>query len=488
MTPIAHNCINIFFFATEADPFIKVGGLGDYAGSLPVALREIPHNLLKGYQLNVQLVIPFYRAIQKQKWNISYLFELSFVCNRRQRKARVYSSQMNGVTVYLIGKQRLDAKNKKIYSSDPVQNGKDYIFYSFAFLELIKHLNKPAQILHLNDWHSSFISLKLLQLRVKDHFYQKTRSVLTIHNLAYMGAGSEQALIKNNLLLRNKFDLPDWAQTQPLPLGLVAADLITTVSPEYGKEICTSEYGFGLEKMLKKKGIVGIQNGIDLNKWNPAGDPYITARFNHDSINKRMMNKQNLQKHLGLASKERIPLLAFIGRLDLQKGIDILIPALEQIFDTPWQIVILGTGDYGLEKMCLEIEKRNLKKVRAIIRFDDKLARSIYAGADILIIPSRFEPCGTTQMIAMHYGCIPVAHAVGGLINSISHGLDGFLFSDLSTRALSKAIEIAIDTYCNQPEKWIEIQKNAMRKNFSWKKSALLYAKQYIQLFEQSGI
>ncbi|MGE5221239.1 MAG: glycogen synthase, partial [Omnitrophica WOR_2 bacterium] len=287
--------------------------------------------------------------------------------------------------------------------------------------------------------------------------------------------------------------LPWWAQDLPLPLGLLTADHIVTVSPTYAREILTPEFGSGLQDflILRKDSISGILNGIDTARWDPSVDSQLPVTFDSQQLPKRQTNKAILQKEFSLAPDLRIPLMGMITRMDYQKGIDLAINALRMLSDLPWQAILLGTGTRELEEAAQQLQAEFPDRVRAIIRFDPDLSRRIYGGADALLIPSRYEPCGLAQMIAMRYGCVPVARATGGLYDTIKDetlGKDatGFLFKDAVPEALAEAIGRAIrlypDTY-----RWIELQQNGMSQDFSWLRSADEYLELYLSVVAKRG-
>ncbi len=480
----AHS-INILFLAAEADPFIKVGGLGDYTGSLPLALRNLLPEIIHNHKIDIRLVIPFHGKISAKKWGIRFLSKFSITEKCKSVIVKVYFTQIDGLPVYLIGRNRREKNSASIYSEKPFQNSRKYAFFSVACLELLKHLKWKADIMHANDWHTVFSILRLSQLKRVDPFYENIKTLLTIHNLAYMGAGSETTLKSFQFEAVKNQCLPFWAETQPLPMGLALADEIVAVSPSYSKEITTPQFGYGLEKLLldRRKFIFGILNGIDYQKWDPLNDKCIDNSYSIQSIPQRLNNKHLLQKQFGLFSRDdHIPLVTIISRLDIQKGIDLLIDGFMSLKDIPLQLIILGIGNREIEKDCIHLEKTYPEKVRAIIRFDESTARKLYSGADMILIPSRFEPCGTTQMIAMRYGCIPIARATGGLKDSIQEGKNGFLFNNPTSLALVETLRKAIDTFQNEPDQWRKIQIQAMNSDFSWNNSALLYAKRYIKL------
>ncbi|OGO26127.1 MAG: hypothetical protein A2W33_09505 [Chloroflexi bacterium RBG_16_52_11] len=279
--------------------------------------------------------------------------------------------------------------------------------------------------------------------------------------------------------------LPWWAKDIPLPLGLWAADHIIAPSPTYAREILTPEYGLGLEEFLETRThqITGILNGIDTRKWNPETDPLIPLNYTQDTLDKRALNKQSLLAEIGLDPDLQLPLIAIISRLDAQKGIDLVPSAFQGLANQPWQAVILASGDPSLETALHQLELDFPGKVRSVIRYDARLSHRIFAAADILLIPSRYEPCGLTQMIAMRYGCIPVARATGGLQDTIQdYGVTdnstGFLFKNPAANELGIAIEKALQAY-RDPGRWFDLQQRGMSQDFSWEKSA----RQYINLY-----
>jgi starch synthase len=281
-------------------------------------------------------------------------------------------------------------------------------------------------------------------------------------------------------------DLPWWAQDLPLPLGLLAADHIVAVSPCYAEEIITPQFGSGLDEFLaRRKGkISGILNGLDTAAWNPATDPAIAAPFDSDTLSTRDLNREHLLAELGFPPTSKAPLLGFIGRMDNQKGVDIAIEALRQNIDTRWHAVILGTGVQSIEEQARKLEAEFPERVRTLIRFDPALSRRIYAGADLLLIPSRYEPCGLAQMIAMRYGCVPVGRATGGLKDTI-HDFDqpglstGFLFEDETPESLAFTLRRAFHVFADK-RRWRALQRRGMSQDFSWRRSA----REYVGLYE----
>jgi starch synthase len=283
-----------------------------------------------------------------------------------------------------------------------------------------------------------------------------------------------------------------------LPLGLLTADAIVAVSPGYSKEILTEEFGSGLQTFLRtqSKKISGILNGLDTARWDPSVDHDLPANFSSDNIQNRQTNKSSLQKELGLEVNSSLPLFAMVTRMDPQKGVDLAIDALRMLLQSasvdtvPFQAVFLGTGNPILEQAAHHLEGDYPDLIRAKIMYSEKLSRHIYAGADGLLMPSRYEPCGLSQMIAMRYGCIPIARSTGGLSNTIQDSSDtdentGFLFKPASPEALADAILRAVNLFTRNPDRWQSMQIRGMRQDFSWDRSAIQYYEQYKRLHEQ---
>jgi len=469
--------INILFLASEAEPFVKVGGLADVASSLPLALRALPGEP----RLDVRLALPLHRAIQADPANLIPGVEFSVSRGRINIPAQVLEDKLGGMTVYFIAGGPI-SEAASVYSSDPTFDREKYTFFSLAALEMTRALGWRPDILHANDWHTA-LALYALRTRRSDPFFAPIRSVLTLHNLPYMGGNGSEQLAAYGLNPVEDEALPPWAHTQPLPLGLWAADALVAVSPTYAQEILTPEFGCGLQNFLRGRGdaFSGILNGLDTVSWDPAADPALAANFNALSLASRPANKAALQERLGLHNDPNIPLLAMVGRIDPQKGVDILLDAARQIVDLPWQMVILGKGDASLEDGARRLEADFPGRVRAVIDYNAPLGRLIYAGADIFLMPSRYEPCGLAQMIAMRYGCVPVVRATGGLKDTVEEGRTGFLFEEATSEALVEAFRRALATYPEQAE-WQKLQRSGMEQDFSWTKSAQQYRTVYHSL------
>jgi starch synthase len=470
----------------EADPLIKVGGLADVTGSLPRALRKLSPDKTGGYILDVRLAVPFHHGIHSRQKNPRLATEFSLRRGRGRIHGRAYETEVNGVPVYLIEGPPF-IEEMPVYLYDTPLDGDRYTFFSLGALKAVENLKWKPDVVHANDWHTA---ISLYALRVKKHimeYFSDNRTILTIHNLPFMGAGSGPALQTYGLPASRADILPKWARHFPLPLGMLTADHITAVSPTYAQEIMTPEFGCGLQDFLLARAdrVSGILNGLDMDLWDPTKDLLIPQPFGKDSLAQRHINKIELLKEFNLDLTADVPLLALIGRMDYQKGVDLALESFRQLKDLPWQAIILGTGDPVLQADALKLESGLPDRFRAAIRFDANLARRMYAGADILVMPSRYEPCGLAQMIAMRYGCVPLARATGGLKDSIADiaagdAATGILFEDAAVPALTTAMARAIMTYANR-SLWLKIQQNGMRQDFSWERSAIAYSDLYRQ-------
>lgn len=477
--------LKILFLASEAAPLIKVGGLGDVAGSLPLALRALQPPDWAGPSLDVRLVLPFHQEIRDSLGNPP--LAASFTLNHPEGDlwVKVYRTDFNSLPVYLIDGEGINPDGL-VYSRNPEEDGFKYVFFSLAAIEMIRHLDWQPNIVHANDWHTgaALYSLKIRQRT--DPFYKPVHSLISVHNLPFMGKDAAAAIKSFDLPPAKAPQLPAWAEFFPLPLGLVSADHIVAVSPGYAAEILTPEFGCGLQDFLmtRKNSICGILNGLDQDAWNPATDQDIVSRYSVDSLNKKIHNKTVLQSELKLPINDAIPLLVMVTRMDQQKGVDIAVNGLRLAADHDWQAIILGTGDPLLETSCRSLEAEFPNRVRALIKYDSALSHQLYAAGDIFLMPSRYEPCGLSQMISMRYGCIPLARATGGLRDTIHDdptltASTGFLFEEENPEMFAETLRRALYVYQDQDD-WKKIQLRAMNQDFSWIKSALEYANLYL--------
>jgi starch synthase len=483
--------LRVMFLAAEAEPFVKIGGLGDVAGSLPHAIRSLKQRQGAGWgQIDVRLVIPLHSVIRRESLQVKPVASFTIFHADGPLRSETLETRLNGLPVYLIGGEAFQSE-AQVYSSDAGVDGHKYAFFSLAALELARALNWVPHILHANDWHTAPAVYALGLDREQGTFYSNTVTLLGVHNLPYLGVGAGQAMAAFGLPPASQSDLPWWAQGHPLPVGLLAADGIVAPSPTYAREILTPEFGSGLHDFLRdrQEKVTGILNGINTFHWDPETDSALVERYTAQSLDRRAANKIALQQEFGLEPAPDIPLLAMVTRLDPQKGVDLVPKAFDLIADEPWQAILLGTGLPELETAVRQLEERYPERVRAVIRFDTQLSRRVYGGADALLIPSRYEPSGLTQMIAMRYGCVPIARATGGLQDSIqdySQPVDctGFLFSEATPASLGEALGRALVVFADRSS-WRTLQRNGMAQDFSWERSARKYLDLYDRLIQQ---
>jgi starch synthase len=473
--------LNVLFLAAEAVPFVKIGGLADVAGSLPLALRSLPSRTRQGVKLDVRLVLPMHSSIQFGSNPIHKVMEFPLTRQGGNLPVQVFETDLDGMPVYFINGEPV-SKAVSVYSLDPAQDREKYGFFSMAGLELARRMDWKPDIIHANDWHSS-LAIYALRSRGKDARLRRMRSVLTLHNLPYNGGYAPDVLEAYGLQPLHAKLLPPWAPTQPLPLGLWAADVIVPVSPTYAREILTPAFGCDMDPFLRSRAdsITGILNGLDLEAWDPETDKCLAANFNKKDLSSRAANKAALQRHLGLEQESDIPFLAMIGRINWQKGVDIALEVLRKSTALPWQFVLLGSSEPDLENAARNLQAENPGRVRVIIGYDAPLSRLIYGGVDMLLMPSRYEPCGLAQMTAMRYGCVPVVHATGGLKDTVQEGKTGFLFETADPGSMLEALQRAFTVFAI-PEQWVLLQKRGMQEDFSWQRFAAQYAGIYLSL------
>jgi len=478
--------INVLFVAAEADPLVKVGGLGDVSGSLPPALNALSSEEVCGHKMDVRLILPFHPVLREKLENAEFLFNFPVPTADGSVKAEAYQIKTNGVRTYLIGGKPVD-NAPAVYSPNAKLDGYKYVFFSLAILPFINSLDWQPEIIHANDWHTALAVYDLKQKQAQDPSLRDIRTILTVHNLPFMGAGTEAAFDAYGIKPSQYSRVPGWGRKFPLPLGLQKADRITTVSSTYAEEMMTPEFGCGLETLLqtRKKVVSGIVNGLDMEAWDPSSDPNIEVNYDVSTLSRRSENRKALSEEFNLNHDPTIPLLILISRMDPQKGVDIAVEGLRLMGDQSWQAILLGTGDPNLEQACVNLEEDYPDRVRAAIRYDGALSRRMYAGGDILLMPSRYEPCGLAQMMAMRYGCVPLARATGGLkdtIVDVSKSPDlgtGFLFGSADPKAFAKSLSSALEAF-KDAGRWEEIQKRGLIQDFSWKNSALNYVELYL--------
>lgn len=474
------NILKILFAAAEAAPFIKTGGLGDVIGSLPKALQA--------NDLEVRVVLPKYGDIPKEYVDgMVYKTSLYVPIANTNQYCGIMELEYNGVIFYFLDNE-FYFKRSGLYGFE--DDAERFGFFCRAILEALPHLNYIPDIIHCHDWHTAMVGLYLQSYYKK--IYNNLHTVFTIHNLKYQGVFPYQTL-KNVLELGDEYfnidGLEFYGQINFMKGALNFADLITTVSPSYAKEILNAEYGEGLHGLLykRRKELAGIVNGIDHQTYNPSCDEHIYASYSHNQPEYKSTNKAKLQAMLGLPVDSSAPLMAMITRLVDQKGISLLEGVLEEILSLGVQLVILGTGDWHYENLFRLAEKRFPTQISANITFNPVLAHRVYAGSDMFLMPSQFEPCGLGQLIALRYGSIPIIRQTGGLKDTVQsyHAAtgsgNGFSFVNYNPEELLRTVKEAVTLY-RQPLVWQRIVSNAMKCDYSWTQSAKEYKKTYKKL------
>jgi starch synthase len=427
---------------------------------------------------DVRVIIPLYGAIDRQKFGLKKILpNFKIKSDASYENVKVWQAKLSGSKVIFYFLESKYFQAKKIYKPEG-DNAEGFLFFSLAVLQILPALSWQPEIIHCHDFHTALV-IDLLKT-AKCEFYKKTKTLYTIHNLNYQGRSDPEILSIANLNKNSLATLSRDAQDGDLNFmvqGILNADLVNTVSKIYAKEIKTIALGSGLEKITKTKKIFGIVNGIDIKNFNAAADKLIYKKYSVKSLKNKIENKFFLQKKLGFEVAEKIPLVGMVTRVAWQKGFDLF---TDELFALPCQFIVLGTGEKKYENKLIELSKKFPDKFKYKNYFDLRLAQQIYAGADIFLMPSQFEPCGLGQMIAMRYGTIPVVRATGGLADTVSSKV-GFKFKGFSFGAMTKSLQTAIKVF-NNKKKWRQLQINCMTQDFSWNKSAKEYLKLYNKL------
>jgi starch synthase len=472
--------INVLFLAAEAEPFVKVGGLGDVAGTLPRALRALSNDEIK---IDVRLVLPQHSVVRAESLKPVGIY--SIPRGKAEIQAEASEGSLDGMPVYFINGGPIRASGS-VYSSNNKLDAEKYVFFALAALELPRQLNWTPHILHCNDWHTALAAYGNLVKRWEDK-KNRIASLVTIHNLPFLGPDINEILETYGVPLAQT-DLPEWARAKPMPLGLWASDFIVAVSPTYAQEISYDKIiGSGLHDWFKTRSdsLTGILNGLDIASYDPKTDSVIEKHFSADELSARKRNKTALQERLALPVLPDVPLLGMVSRMDEAKGIDIALKGLKMLGKQSWQMVILGAGNPKLEEQAKKLQEAMPDRVRAETRYDAKLARQIYAGSDIFLMPSRYEPCGISQMIAMRYGSVPLVRAVGGLHDTVTDSETGFVFVDTKIKSFNDTLKRALALFPYH-SRWAALQKAGMAQDFSWPASAQKYIDLYKKLIESN--
>jgi len=459
--------MKIVMCASEVVPFAKTGGLADVAGALPKALEENKQEVI--------IIMPRYKAIDAAKFNLKEL------------KSGVLTGILGkNIKVYFIEKENYFNRDG-LYgdkNGDHADNLDRFSYYCRKSLDLLKEINFKPDIIHCHDWQSSLVPVFLKTIYAKDPFYKNIRTILTIHNIGYQGLFPKDEFPKLGLdwSLFNMEGLEFYGKVNILKGGMIFSDIINTVSPTYAKEIQTKEFGFGLEGVLNKRrnSVFGILNGLDYDIWNPQADKFIAKNFSSEDPSGKIKDKEDLESLCKLPLKKDVPLFGIVSRLAQQKGFDILAEGIDEICKMDIQMVILGTGDLKYHEVLQDMVAKYPKVISLNLKFDDALAHKIYAGSDIFLMPSKYEPCGLGQLISLRYGTIPLVFKTGGLADTVNPD-NGFIFDNYSKVELVKTIKKAVTAF-KKNTSWGALVKKAMKYNFSWEASA----KKYLDLYAKA--
>ncbi|MDT8306077.1 MAG: glycogen synthase [Anaerolineae bacterium] len=468
--------LRILFLSAEVAPFAKRGGLGDVAGSLPKALAAAGHD--------VRVVMPAYQAIERGYPGVEPLgLTLNVPVGGQLIPAGVFHRTLPGsdVRVYFVAERHLFDRPEVYGYWDDVYR---FAFFSRAALDLtFAALGWRPDVVHAHDWHTAPAITWLATAGQHDTRYAGTPTVFTIHNLAHQGRSPWHVLEYLGIWTHSLHEEP-YGEVNFMARGIYHATMVNTVSPTYAREIMTAEGGAGLDGLLRHRSfdVHGILNGIDYETWNPATDPRLAQTYSRDEWELRQVNRRALQELVGLPQRDDVPLVAMVSRLDWQKGLDITGHVIHRLLNGEAgdaQFVVLGTGEKQYEDMFAHLASYHREKMTAILEYNAGLAPLLYAGSDMFLMPSLFEPCGLGQLIAMRYGSVPVVRATGGLADTVEDGITGFTYNQQSADDFWRALERAIYVFRDDRENWRAIQTAGMNSDFSWERSARGYEQLY---------
>jgi len=484
--------MKIVIATPEAVPYVKTGGLADVAGALFKEYRRM--------KKDAYIILPLYKKIKESQPSLTDTgVKIKVPVGSRVLEGRIFSQS----SAYFIECEEFFDR-EELYGTpegDYADNASRFVFFSRGILETCKTMNFQPDVIHCNDWQTGLVPLYLKTIYKTDKFFTNTASILTIHNLGYQGlfSSSEMPLTGLGWELFNPEGLEFYGKVNFLKAGIISADILNTVSNTYSKQILSKEFGFGLDGVLRNRvrDLYGVINGIDYEEWDPSRDDFIPAKYRRDDISGKAFCKKELMKSLfrplDILDAERIPLISMVGRLSAQKGLDLVLQSVNELLSMGVKLVILGKGDEIFHRRLSEIAKRYKGRVSVTIGFEEALAHRIYAGSDFFLMPSRYEPCGLGQLIALRYGCIPIARKTGGLADTLqdyepltSKGT-GFLFSDYTPSAMREAVKRALCVYTDK-DKFQGMIVNGMQMDFSWKKSAKRYIKLYNEIIKKRNI
>jgi len=473
--------VKVLYCTSEARPFASTGGLAEVAGSLPQQLRL--------RLIGCRVVMPMYEDIpQEFRDNMKFLTSLSVPVAWRRQYCGVFATHVGGAIFYFIDNQYY-FKRSGLYGH--YDDAERFAFFSRAVLEMLPYIDFKPDIIHANDWQTALVPVYYSMFYAEKEWFRDMKTVLTIHNIQYQGKYGQEVLQDVIGLPKSALSVMEFGGcVNYLKGGIECANCVTTVSPTYATEILDPWYSHGLDSILleRKWKLGGILNGIDIDVYNPETDPDIDSHYSAEDMSGKVKNKTALQKQLNLVSSEQIPLIGMVTRLVSHKGLDLVRDSIDDLLNsTDCQFVILGSGDWEYETFFRELQERFPGRVCACIGFIPELSHKIYAASDIFLMPSKSEPCGLSQMIALRYGSIPVVRETGGLKDSITDSGDGkgngFTFQSYDSGDMMQAIHRAIQGYENQ-EGWKILMKRAMECDYSWGHSANEYIRLYRDLLK----
>lgn len=475
--------MKVLYATSEALPFAASGGLADVAGSLPKALRT--------RLIGCRVVLPLYESVPQQlRDNMTFLTSFSVPVAWRRQYCGVFEAKHNGVIYYLLDNQYY-FKRPGLYGH--YDDAERFAFLSRAVLEMLSYIDFKPDILHANDWQTGLLPVYYKLFYEAREGYEDMKTIFTIHNIQYQGKYGME-------ILEDVFGLPQSAKNIVEQDGCInlmkgaieMADRVTTVSPTYATEILDPWYAYGLDTILRLREwkLSGILNGIDTEDYNPETDPEIAVHYSAEDPSGKAEDKRALQERLEFSQRPDVPLIGMVTRLVSQKGLDLVKYILDELLQADVQMVLLGSGDWAYENYFREAQSRHPDKFRYQAGFLPELARKIYAGADIFLMPSKSEPCGLSQMVACRYGTVPVVRETGGLKDSIADCGDGFgngfTFKTYNANDMLGAIQRALGAYANEND-WPILVDRALRSDFSWGRSANEYIRLYRSLLKQEG-
>jgi len=483
--------LRISFVASEMSPLAKTGGLADVVGSLPKELEKLGHK--------VSVFIPYYREVKQVSKIPTQVVRTAMPVHLGQgmtQEVNVLQATLpkSKVPVYLIENSKAFDRDH-LYGTmdgDYADNGERFILFSRAVIQWMREMKEEIDIIHCHDWQTALIPVYIKRVYSGESVFARTSTIFTIHNMAYQGLFPKEVMQRTGLgwelFTPEQFEF--WGKVNFLKAGIVYADRVTTVSPTYAKEVLTPGFGLGMDGIMRtrEKDLIGLLNGVDYDEWDPASDPHLPATYTKKVMTGKAACKAALKEEFGLHSPEgkRVMLIGAVSRLAEQKGFEIVSAALSRLGKRPIQFVMLGSGDRKIHEMMEEAARKHPHSIGIKLKFDNALAHRIYAGSDAFIIPSRFEPCGLGQMIAMKYGTVPIAHATGGLIDTIkpiekkNKQGTGFLFKEMTQENLLKCIDEALELYDNEAA-WKKLTADIQSEDFSWQASAKRYEALYAE-------